>query len=235
MLALTFELYWANSYFFGLGLQKDAPDLLEKLIQLPPEKDSQRWVKLLNLADYMMAAYSTPYRVIEKGVHRGLLEAASLFQDTTEGKAVSPFTGLSQMQLLYFVQLVVRDNYGYEFLAPALEKTVESLFDGDEEVQIRAYATFFLCVANIDAGHGDSFDWVLEDFRGYLPLDLRLAIWHEGSELESRNKALKKLRRNIEATLKNSRQARNEAKKLYEHPIARIQQEEASPKELSSE
>ena len=48
----AFELYWANSYFFGLGLQKDAPDLLEKLIQLPPEKDSQRWVKLLNLADY---------------------------------------------------------------------------------------------------------------------------------------------------------------------------------------
>lgn len=37
----AFEIYWASTYFFGLGLQKDAPELLEGLIDLPTETDGQ--------------------------------------------------------------------------------------------------------------------------------------------------------------------------------------------------
>lgn len=222
----AFEMYWTNVYFFALGLQKDAPELLEALIDLPPQDLGHRWMKLFNLADFLMAAYSTPYRVINRGVLEGILEAARLFNDAAEGRAASPFDKLSRMQLLYFIQLVTRDNYGYEFLAPALEEAAAKLLENGEETQIRAYAVFLVCVAYIDAGRGESFDWLLEDFEGYLPLDLRLALWHEGDELETRNKAIKKLRRNVEAALSSSAGFRKEARDLHRRPVVLLEQED---------
>lgn len=222
----AFEIYWASTYFFGLGLQKDAPELLEGLIDLPTETDGQRWMKMFGLADFLMAAYLTPYWVINKGVHCGALEAARLFRDAAEGEARNPFAGLSRMHLLYFIQLLMRDNYGYEFLGPALEEAAMKLVDGNEDPQIRAYALFLASVAYIDAGHGHSFEWLLEEFDGYLPLDLRFAVWHEGEKLETRNKALKKLRRNINATLRDSTGFREEARKMHEQPIASLERKE---------
>lgn len=139
----------------------------------------------------------------------------------------SPFSKLSRMHLLYFIQLLVRDNYGYDFLAPALKEAAESLFEGEEDAQTRAYALFLLSVAYIDAGRGDSFDWLLEEFEGFLPLDLRLAVWHEGDQLEARNKAIKKLRRNIKIAYRDS-QFRDQARRLHERPIALLEQEKVS-------
>ena len=222
----AFELYWANTYFFGLGLQKDAPDLLEGLIDLSPETDGQRWMKMFGLADFLMAAYLTPYRVINKGVHYGTLEAARLFQDAAEGKVVNPFAGLSRMHLLYFIQLLMRDNYGYEFLGPALEDAAMKLIDGEEDTQTRAYAVFLASVAYIDTGQKNSFGWLLEEFKGYLPLDLRFAVWHEGEKLETRNKALKKLRRSINTALKDSPGFRDQARRMHEQPVVLLEQED---------
>jgi hypothetical protein len=214
----AFDVYWANTYFFGLGLKKDAPDLLAALIDLAPQREGQRWMKVFGLGDFLMVAYATPYRVIEKGVHRAVLEGARLFQDTANGVLASPFNGLSRMQLLYFLQLIIRDNYGYEFLAKALEHTATELIDEREDVQTRAYAAFLTSVAYIDAKPGESFDWLLEEFKGDLPLDLRLAVGHEGEALKARSKYIKRLRRNLDAAFKD-RSFHEQVKKLYDQPI----------------
>lgn len=123
------------------------------------------------------------------------------------------------MQLLYLIQFLVRDNYGYEFLAPALEDAALKLVEGSEDDQLRAYAVFLLSVAYIDAGRGKSFDWLLEDFKGHLPLDLSLAVCHEGDALEARNKGMKKLRRKVSAILQDDK-ARVHRDRMYERPIA---------------
>ena len=73
---------------------------------------------------------------------------------------------------------------------------------------------------------------MLEGFKGYLPLDLRLAVWHEGDELEVRNKAIKKLRRNIEATLSDSRGFREKVKQLHERPIKPVQRQDEGNKQM---
>ncbi len=183
-------------------------------------------MKMFGLADFLMAAYLTPYWVINKGVHCGTLEAARLFRDVAEGEVTNPFAGLSRMHLLYFIQLLMRDNYGYGFLGPALEEAAMKLVDGVEDAQTRAYALFLASVAYIDTGDGHSFEWLLEDFKGYLPLDLQFAVWHEGEELKTRNKALKKLRRNINATLRDSPKFRDQARKMHEQPVALLERKE---------
>lgn len=218
----AFEPYWANAYFFGLGLRKDAPDLLEALVNTTPENDGHRWMKVVVLAEFFMAAYQTPYRVITAGVHRAALEAAALFQEAAKGEVAAPFAKLTRMQLLYLIQIAMRDNYGYEFLAPALEDTAFMLVDGNEEEQIRAYALFLLSVAYIDAGKGESFDWLLEDFKGHLPLDLSLAVCHEADALEARNKAVKKLRRKLMTNINDSQKVRAQVDKMYDRPIAML-------------
>lgn len=183
-------------------------------------------MKVLALAEFLMAAYATPYRVIEEGVHRAALDAAALFRKAAGGEVAAPFTKLTRMQLLYLIQLIVRDNHGYEFLAFALEDAALKLAEGDEDDQLRAYAVFLLSVAYIEAGRGDSFDWLLEDFEGHLPLDLSLAVCHEGDELEARNKGMKKLRKRVSAILRDDK-ARAQRDRMYERPIALIGKDRA--------
>jgi hypothetical protein len=213
-------------YFFGLGLQKDAPELLEELIDMPLENMGHRWMKMFGLGDFLMAAYTTPYRVIEKGVYRASLEAADLFQQTAEGEIVTPFSSLSRMHLLYFVQLIMRDNYGYDFLANAIYESAGKLIDGDIEEQRRAYAIFLLSVAYIDTGKGASFNWLLEEFKGHLPLDLRLAISHEGENSKARDKSMKRLRKNLEASFKSSQKFHSQARDLYELQVGSLSSRE---------
>lgn len=215
----AFELYWTNVYFFAVGLLRDAPELLEELIGLVPQEEQHRWLKAANLGSFLMAAYQTPYHIVEEGVYTAMLEAAELFKGIVDGRIKSAFGVLPRMQLLYFMQLVMRDNYGYEFLARALEDSALRLDELHSDPRA-PYALFLASVAYIDSGAEASFDFLLEEFSGQIPIDISLAVYHEGDKLEARNKALKKLRRKVERIMSGTGPVAAQVSELYEQPVA---------------
>lgn len=216
----AFEMYWANVYYFACGQSKDAPQLIEGLADLTPIEEQHRWLKPMNMANYVMAAYATPYRVIETAVYDAILEASSLFCDIAEGRLPTRFARLSRMHLLCLVQLIVRDHYGFEFLRPALETAALRGLDSVDE-EIRPYFLFLLAVAAVDAGSEGAFDTIVKQYSHVLPIDVSLALGHE-LQGGARNKVLKRFDRRLRRKLRGNTMLQSDVRLLYDRPLSHV-------------
>jgi hypothetical protein len=140
----AFQLYWTNIFFFYLGIIQDCHEELEKLVDLPPGSEQERWVKIINMASYLLAGYTTDYSVISDGISKMMVEAAELYLDTVNGKSDTPFKNLSRMANLYILQGVVRNSFAYEFFMPAIEEAALAIDSADHSDEIKRMPYFFL-------------------------------------------------------------------------------------------
>ena len=214
----AFEMYWANIYYFVCGEMKDAPELIDALAALEPIEEQHRWLKPMNMANYVMAAYATPYRVIEKAVYRSMMEAAELFCDIVEGKQKSFFGNLSRMDLLCLMQVIVRDHYGFEFLGNALELAAIRVME-EKPDRIEPYSLFLLAVASFDAGRKDAFESLIQGYQGELPIDVSLGVVHEEG---ARSKVVKRFERKLKRKRKKNVLLNRDISLLYDRPVMQI-------------
>lgn len=219
VLEKAFSIYWMNCVFFYLGLLKDCPNEIAKIIGLIPRSEAERWLKIINASNYFLAAYASPYEVIVKGIATAIADAAELFNLIVEGKIKSPFACLTRMHLLYLMQLIIRQSYSYEFFKSAFEDVALMIEDGPYTENVKAYAIFFLNVVYIDVGGIESFDFLLKGHSRDLPLDLALAIKHESRELTDRSLLMRKHERRIRKLLKGNRALQTLIKNMYGRPI----------------
>jgi hypothetical protein len=216
------SLYWMNTVFFYLGLLKDCPELLDKIESLTPTNELETWIKLVNLSNYLLAGYASPYEVIERGIHDVFLGASHLFLEIATRKTESAFASLSHMHLLWLIQMVMRDSYSYDFFKAAFESAALQIDASNEPDDVKAVAIFLLNVAYIDIAEDETFDVLLERFKGTLPIDVSLAIRHEAKDSQSRTALVKKRIRLLKRVLDDSPQAKARVKELYERPIAQL-------------
>jgi hypothetical protein len=118
----VFSLYWMNTYFFYLGIEKDSPAVLSSIIGIEPKSEDERWMRIINCSNYLLAAYATPYSIISEAVTNIITDAAQLYLDVADGRVHSMFSSLSRAQLLWLSQYLVRQNYSFEFFKSALEE-----------------------------------------------------------------------------------------------------------------
>lgn len=215
----AFEPYWMNTFFFYTGILKDCPDLLTTLINTKPEFEPKKWFKIANMANYFLAAYTTPYEVITNGLMSIMIEAATLYRDIVEGEIESLFSRWPRMHILWLIQILIRHGYSYEFLNKAMEEAALKIDESKIEEDLKAYSIFFLNVAYIDATSEQSFDFLLKDHLGKLPLDIELAIRHESEKLTKKSLLLKKQEKHFKKILKNNQPLSSQIKKMYEKPV----------------
>ena len=211
----AFEMYWANVYYFACGEMKDAPELIEGLSALEPMEEQHRWLKPMNMANYVMAAYATPYSVIERAVYESMLEAAKLFCDIVNGKQKSFFGKFSRMHLLCLMQVIIRNHYGFEFLGSALEGAAIRVMEERPE-ETTPYCLFLLAVASFDAGRGDAFATLIEEYKGELPIDVSLGVLHEKG---ARSKILKRFSRRLKRKRRKNERLNRDIALLYDRPV----------------
>jgi hypothetical protein len=221
----AFQFYWMNVFYFYFGLLKDAPEPLLELIRLQPRGEGERWLKVVNMANFLMAGYLTPYDVIAEGVTKIMQEAADLYVDVVSEKSLSPFSKIPRMHFLFIFQYLVRYSYSYNFFVPALEDAALAIDAGELDEEKKAYALFFLNVAYIDAGAGKSFDFLLKEHSENLPLDLSLAYRHESENIKERTALMKKQDKRMKRLLKHNKTLDQQLQKLYENPIGAIEKE----------
>ena len=218
----VFNLYWMNTVFFYLGLRKDCPDDLGAIIGMPTASESEEWLKVLNLSNYLLAAYTTPYEVIEDGVRNVAVTAAKLYRKIITQGSETWFSCLPQMHVLYFLQMFIRQGYSYSFFTKAIENAALNIDDSSLEDETKAYALFFLNVAYIDigsGGNGETFDFMLERIQKTLPIDLQLALGHEGKTAKERTALMRKQDRHLRRVLPRGKALDMFNSDLYERPI----------------
>lgn len=214
------QLYWTNIFFFYLGILQDCHEELNQLVNLQPVSEQERWVKLVNMANYLLAGYTTDYSTISDGISKMMIEASQLYLDTVAGKSDTPFKNLSRMANLYILQGVVRNSYSYEFFLQAIEDAALVIDSSDHTEELKTYALFFLSVILIELGQKASFDFLLKSHLGRLPIDVSVALMIEEKRLDDRSVLLKKQDKHIKKLFKGNRPLKDIVKGFFERPIA---------------
>jgi len=215
----VFEPYWLNSFFFYFGILKDCPNELEQIAKITPDTEIKRWLKTFFIHNYYLAAYATPYNIITTGVKNSAIEAAQLFQDIKSKKIESIFSDLSPMHLLWFIQLLIRQNLSYNFFMKAMEDAVIEIDGADCDEVLKPYAIFFLNVAYMSQGGKQTFDFLLENYAENLPMELLAAFKNESEHIKGRTTLMKKQDRKINRIFRGNKTMINKMNDLFDKPI----------------
>lgn len=215
----AFEPYWMNTFFFYLGILKDCPAILAQIYEIEPDSEPKRWLKFANMGNYFLAAYASTYEVITQGLIKVMLDGAKLYKAIVECKIDSLFSEWPRMHVLFFLQVLSRQGYSYDFLKKAIESAALEIDEKDIEEELKAYSIFFLNVAYIDASSDESLDFLLKERVGRLPLDLTLAIRHESESIKNLSTLMKKQERYFKKIVKGNKSLITQIEKLYEKPV----------------
>ena len=216
----AFHPYWTNTIFFTIGLYKDCPEFIKELTNYKPLSDGQSWIKVVNMSNYLLASYTSPYRVVEDAIAQTVIDAAMLYKRVISGESRNPFGQMTPMSILYILQLLIRDAYSYVFFKPAIQTAALTVDESQNPDDIKAYAIFFLDVMGIELGEANQFEFLLDNYANKMPLDLTMAIYCESKNLSDRSKIIRKQLHRVKDMLKGNKSIQSRVKALFENPIS---------------
>jgi hypothetical protein len=216
----VFNIYWMNIYFFYVGLHEDCPGLLDEISNYEPESEPERWLKIINLSNFFLAGFSSPYKSIEDNLYKPIFDAAKLYLSIIKGEIKkSPFSFLSEITFLWWVQFILRESYAYDFFRDALETIVLKIEDETDNEEIKMYSHFFAALIFNELGESDALEYFLNKYRNQLPTNLKLGIFYEGNKLKKASKHFKKQLKSIRQALSEMPKQRLEL--LHNRPISK--------------
>lgn len=199
----AFQPYWVECTFFYIGMLGDCPELLEALFDRRADNESEAWLKVLAMPDYVLAGYQTEYSVVEGNLHKLFMEAAALYKKIRQGDTATKLTELSEMHLLWFFQRIIRHCYDYEFLRQSIETAILKIDSQTGDFDERIYALFFVACFAAQLGNSSGFEYIIKNYpTDVIPLPISLAIKLEAdskkdfsklSLVKTHEKRLKKL------------------------------------------
>lgn len=236
----AFDTYWSNIYFFYIGTRSECPDLIDALVAIDAKETVHRVHRLLNMGNYMLAGYETPYVHIQGALNATIMEASRLYLDIRHGRIPNGLVGLTEMQLLWSFATAIRHCYGYEFFKKALPlsmlKIDEDLPQNDEA---RSYALFFAACSLADIGDTSGFTYLLKHSTATdLPIQISFALKCEMSYMDKafvHSKPVKEFEKKLKKMLQIGSDGKlaqdSRMKLLFHEPIstknARVAAEEA--------
>ena len=236
----AFDTSWSNIYFFYIGIRSECPDLIDALVAIDINQPVHRVHRLLNMGNYMLAGYETPYVHIQAALDKTILEASRLYLDIRYGRIPNGLTGLTEMQLLWSFTSAVRHCYGYDFFKEALLLSMISIDDDlSKNDEARPYALFFAACSLADVGDTSGFTYLLgHNTATDLPIKISFALKCEMSYMGkafSHSKPVKEFEKKLKKVLKIGSEGRlaqnSRIKLLFHEPIstknARVAAEEA--------
>lgn len=216
----VFDPYWSNTYFFYVGLHKDCPDLLEEILMYPTSTESERWLKILNMPNYFLAAFASPYRIVDDNLYKLFLDASQLFIDVINNKTDTHLPELPVLHILWIFQQLIKDVYSYEYFLKSLDGTVISIDEQVVDDQIKAYALFFLSVVAMDLNYDYPLEYLLNHYSvKNLPFSISLALQAESKFRKEFGKSplMRRHIKQLKQLAKKSRSVRSAIHNLLEN------------------
>lgn len=157
-----YDLYWANSYFFYLGLLRDNEQIINAINNIKDIDNKHRILRMFHNGSFFLAAYLTPYETITTGVKTSFTDAAKLFRELLEGKTETALEVLSPVAALCIFTRCLSNNYSFEYFEKALRNAILSLPVGqhmDFEIQVER---FFISSILNELGDKNAFNSLIE-------------------------------------------------------------------------
>jgi len=233
--ARVYDPDWRNVYFFYLGIKKDCEETVQEMLEIAASSGDDRFFRIAHFADYLMAAYTTPYRVVEKALIQVVTECASLYEDVLSGKVDFPLKTLPAIRLLELLKMIFASCYGYPFFLKAMDTAVITVAS-DERLtsERRAYALFFLSTLYVVMKQPNPFKGLLDNVKGELPLPVRFGIMYENDRVEHHCALVNRQLRNLRKDVRQSQALMHYAKQLHVVPIGELLKSQAKREQRKS-
>lgn len=216
----VYNALWRTIYFFYVGLHKDCEGLLSKIIAIEPQTPNERFWRFINLPNYFLAGYSTPYEIVEKTMPTLFIEARELYSDIVEGKVDSPFSQMPEIFILLFFQAASSSCYAYNFFIKSLEETAYSLIDCKKlSREDQAYTLLFVASVFQTLRLPNPFDGLLEEFSRDMPTAIRLSLCYKSVNVKSHSTLLKRNEKWVRQEMKKNPQLRAYYQKIMDVPV----------------
>ena len=216
-----FDPYWVNTNFFYLGITKDCPQILEEILAYSVLNESDRWLKIINMPQYLLAANHSPYKIVKENLFKLVLEASSLYFDIKRGNTKTKLNEMPEMQVLWLIQYLLKDAYGYEYFKDAIEDAgVQIFLTSIDDVQ-KAYALFFLGTIGGEIGEVEPYKYLLEHIKTEnLPIPVSMALECESHFNKNiKNSPLMKKHKKKLHKLFKTKNIRDAANQLFKKPM----------------
>lgn len=219
----AFDPMWRNIYFFYVGLLKDCEEVIEKILTTKPVTDADRFFKVINMADFFLAAYTTPYKIIEDNLPILINEYRDFYLDVIANKVETPLSELPEIAVLEFFQAIINSSYSYQFFIKALNHAIIEIGSDDSSTDVeKAYSLFFISVIYRALDQPNPFDGLIDQLKGKIPLPLQFGLFYESRQDNKPSKLLKRVERNLKTQLKKQKDIHLTAKKLHDKPLKLI-------------
>jgi len=214
-----FHPYWMNSYFFYVGLKRDCPDLLNEIIDIPIANEGYRFSRLVNLGNFLLAGYQSPYHIITKGLTSIFIDAGIYYNEIISKESESFFGQIPPIHLFALFNGTLDQSYNFNFFEESVNTIIEELATSPSRIEGTPYTLFFLDTIRFKLGSDALFDNLIELYGNNLPMVIQLAIGHEADNLNYNSVAIKKTKKRIMKHRKVSRQFDTSISKLYTESI----------------
>jgi hypothetical protein len=216
----VFNLSWQNIYYFYVGIKKDCIDYLNEIIQIKPTNEGEKILRLVNLSNIFLAAHTTPYSFFKDNLYLVFTDAARLYVNDVLKEKKSIFAKFPQLIALWWLQLVIKECYAFNFFKNALEETALIIDDMDIDDINKIYSLFFLGTTGLKLKIYEPFRFLLTKYRDKLPDDISVGIENEISINKIKDESVLKLKKWLDRKLVKTN--RNIFKEISETPIDHI-------------
>jgi hypothetical protein len=143
--------------------------------------------------DYLMAAYTTPYKTVEKALTMILEEAGIYFDSLNTGKITSKLSCMSPIRLLEFFKVIINNTYGYEYFRKAMDTAILDIITNNAmSDDQKGYSLFFLSTMFVSMKEENPFEGLIEHLQDRLPVAVQFGIMYESENVNHLSVAVKK-------------------------------------------
>ena len=181
-------LKWQTVYYFYYGCLKDCSNEILQFGDLKCENNVEKMMKLSCAPSFLLAAYNTPYDDIQTVLRKTIGDAGSVYL-SMKNDADCPLLNLSEMNFLWFFQIILRNCYSYNFFAKYFDQCILD-YVGHSLSEKDAYTAFFISMIRTTLKLDTPMDFIFEN-QDKLPTPIKLGLYHEISA--EKEKASKKM------------------------------------------
>lgn len=214
-----YDLYWATSYFFYIGLKRDCPEILYAINNIVFTNDHYRVLKIFNNGNFLLAAYLTPYEIIKKSVFDSFRNAAELYERIASEESKNSLRNLSAIQLLCIFTKTLCDTFGYEFFSGALRERAYEICTDPNPSELQFIELFLLNSVRITLGQPDSYDTMIENYGKHIPLQIQAGIIEHSEDNNNNSAIVKRYTKKFMKNMKTNRGFQNAIMALYNEPV----------------
>ncbi len=184
-----YDPYWSTSYFFYMGVKRDCPELVKAINDIEFNDELNKFLKLFNNGNFLLAAYLTPYEIIHESVCKAFEDAVDVYHAILDGSADKLSLNLTHIQVLYLITMCMQNNYGFEFFQRSLEELAYNVAANSDLLNNEKEMTKLYLINNalMTATGKPTFDTMIKSYGRHIPLILQIGITQQTAvnEIES--------------------------------------------------